>query len=109
VVETGASPASEGGNKIAADDGGHSWRMQDVVQLPGNSGQRLNSSTTSGASSSLAPQNGASGVGALLGVSTNDPSPISIDIGVGHSSRASGLEPFADAWFTDTGLSWFDN
>ena len=109
VVETGASALSEGGNKIAADDGGHSWRMQDVVQLPGNSGQRLNSSATQGASGPQAPQSGAGGVGPLLGVSTTGPASISIDIGIGHSSRASGLEPFADAWFTDTGLSWFDN
>ena len=109
VVETGASALSEGGNKIAADDGGHSWRMQDVVQLPGNSGQRLNSSATQGASSPQAPQSGAGGVGPLLGVSTTDPASISIDIGIGHSGRGSGLDPFADAWFTDTGLSWFDN
>jgi uncharacterized repeat protein (TIGR01451 family) len=126
VVETGSSPASEGGNKIAADDGSHSWRMQDVVQLPGNSGQRLDasSSTAASAGSNSAASNspsvppagptnsGKQFPGQFFGVFVNDHAPISVDGSMtpprlGHVQPGADAGFFDDSMFVDTGLDGF--
>ena len=44
VTESGNSPDLEGGSKFDTEDDGKSWKMQDLVSLPGNSGGRLTSS-----------------------------------------------------------------
>ena len=45
MTEAGSSPVSEGGSKFGEQDDGKSWKMQDLVRLPGNSVNRLASST----------------------------------------------------------------
>ena len=58
VKEAGNSPVAEGGDKLGEEDGGKSWKMQDVVHLPGNSSNRLSSSPQAAgptASAAVAP------------------------------------------------------